>query len=228
MKKILLIVALIAASVALYAQENVTKFLGIPVDGTKEEMVRKLNQKGFVSDPYSEDLLKGEFNGRSVNISIVTNKGKVWRIMVYDAYRTDERNIKQRFNKLYEQFNNNGKYMLASFSDCSIPDDEDISYEMSVNNKRYEAPFYQLPEDYDETTLMEEMQSNILSKYTVEELAELTEEERNNLIITASFMYIVDKYSNNSVWFMISEAYGQYFIVIYYDNELNRAHGEDL
>ena len=30
------------------------------------------------------------------------------------------------------------------------------------------------------------------------------------------------------VWFMISENYGQYYITMFYDNEYNRANGEDL
>lgn len=30
------------------------------------------------------------------------------------------------------------------------------------------------------------------------------------------------------VWFMISEHYGEYLIVMYYDNEYNHSDGEDL
>lgn len=30
------------------------------------------------------------------------------------------------------------------------------------------------------------------------------------------------------VWFMISEYGGKYYITMYYDNEYNRANGEDL
>lgn len=30
------------------------------------------------------------------------------------------------------------------------------------------------------------------------------------------------------VWFMISEHYGKYYITMFYDNEYNRANGEDL
>ena len=45
-----------------FAQEDVTKFLGIPVDGFKPEMIRKLKAKGFVEHPYRTDELVGEFN----------------------------------------------------------------------------------------------------------------------------------------------------------------------
>lgn len=30
------------------------------------------------------------------------------------------------------------------------------------------------------------------------------------------------------VWFRICESYGKYYIAMYYDNEYNRSHGEDL
>ena len=65
--------------VSMQAQEDVTKFLGIPVDGTEEEMIQKLKAKGFWMD---EDvgMLRGEFNGVDVYVTIATNKGKVRRV----------------------------------------------------------------------------------------------------------------------------------------------------
>lgn len=35
-------------------------------------------------------------------------------------------------------------------------------------------------------------------------------------------------YKMRPVWFMISELYGEYGIYMFYDNEYNRANGEDL
>lgn len=69
-------------SVSLYAQKDVTQFLGIPVDGYKPEMIKKLKDKGFTISPYNKDVLVGEFNGTKVNIHVVTNNNKVYRIMV--------------------------------------------------------------------------------------------------------------------------------------------------
>lgn len=40
--------------------------------------------------------------------------------------------------------------------------------------------------------------------------------------------YTSDIMSKKSVWFMISESFGKYRILMYYDNEYNRANGEDL
>ena len=61
MKKFFALSFFLAFSAALFAQVEVTKFLGIPVDGTKSEMISKLKDKGFV-DVGAEGLLTGEFN----------------------------------------------------------------------------------------------------------------------------------------------------------------------
>ena len=47
MKKILSVLMLLLLSISIYAQQNVTKFLGIPVDGSKTAMIQKLKEKGF-------------------------------------------------------------------------------------------------------------------------------------------------------------------------------------
>ena len=71
MKK-LLIIAMLFMSTMANAQKEVTKFLGIPVDGLKPAMMQKLKAKGFV---YNQrlDCLTGEFNGHDVRVSVVTN-----------------------------------------------------------------------------------------------------------------------------------------------------------
>ena len=181
MKKILSVAFLLMLSVALYAQKEVTKFLGIPVDGSKSSMIQKLKNKGFVYYP-SADYLKGEFNGQQVDVFIATNNNKVYRIMVCDKNDWDEGQIKIRYNTLCRQFANNQKYVPISAEELS--ESEDISYEMTVHNKQYQAAYAQLPAD--------------------------------------------DDLTKRIVWFTISELYGKYYIAIYYDNEFNRAHGEDL
>ena len=125
-----------------------------------------------------------------VLIFIATNNNKVCRIAVADKNKTDAQSIKIRFNTLCRQFENNNKYM--SLNDYVIPDDEDIRYEILVNKKRYEAIFYQKPEEF------------------------------------ISVNEYIDCLNKKSVWFMISEMYGKYYIAMFYDNEYNRAQGEDL
>ncbi len=38
----------------------------------------------------------------------------------------------------------------------------------------------------------------------------------------------MELWRKKSVWFMISELYGKYFITMFYDNEWNHSDGEDL
>lgn len=190
MKKILLFLVLCFISIFGMAQTDVTKFLGIPVDGSKIEMIRKLKTKGFKQSPDVADVLIGKFNGTDVYVYIVTNNDKVCRIMVCDVNTMNETDIRIRFNVLCEQFKNNSKYRSFSEEDPKLKEDENISYEMTVHKKRYEADFYQIPDT------------------TVANNAEATKK---------------------LVWFMISsERYGEYYIMMFYDNEYNRAQGEDL
>ena len=231
MKKALLSLVLCCISIVGMAQTDVTKFLGIPVDGNKSDMMRKLKSKGFTQSPYAEGVLTGEFNGMDVNVHIVTNNDKVCRIMVCDANTMDEASIRIRFNVLCEQFKNNSKYCSLSEEDPKIKEGEDISYEMSAHNKRYEAIFYQR---LDTTTanckeeIIEEIQSLIYSKYTKEQIENPSEEISQDLY-KMEINYALYKGTKKPVWFMISsDGYGEYYIIMYYDNEYNRAHGEDL
>ena len=139
---------LLAFTIAVYAQQEkeVTQFLGIPVDGSKTEMIKKLQAKGFQRTEdaeFSGADLEGEFNGYNVYIIIVTNNNKVYRIAVVDKYEFNEADIKRRFNKLCNQFANNPKYI--SLQDYTIPESENIQYEKIVNKKRYEADYFQRP-----------------------------------------------------------------------------------
>lgn len=146
-KTFILCSALLTLTPWCNAQDRALKFLGIPVDGYKSEMIQKLRDKGYTySKNGGEDVLTGEFNGTDVNIYIKTNNNKVWRIYIADDDTRDEYQIKLRFNTLCEQFKKNPRY-TALLEDQKIPMDEDISYEMNINDKRYEAAFYQIPDD---------------------------------------------------------------------------------
>lgn len=151
MKMILFLSFLFMTAISTFAQNDVTTFLGIPVDGFKSEMKKKLIAKGF-TEVGSKEFLEGEFNGTDVYVSIVTNNNKVYRIMLSDVTEQDAANIKIRFNRLVRQFENNKRYI--STKHFTLSDDEDIAYEMSVHDKIYEAVFYQVsntPEEDSET-----------------------------------------------------------------------------
>lgn len=200
MRTLFLSIALCLLSMTGNAQTDVTKFLGIPVDGSKSEMVGKLKAKGFKLSPIMDDMLTGQFNGGDVQVFIATNNEKVCRIMVSDANAVDEGNIKIRFNRLYDQFKDNPKYMEYSDS-ARIDDSEDISYEMSIHNKRYQAVFCQLP-DISSTDYEDGLEALIFSKYTKEQLQDPTEEISKDLQ-AMSFQYYMEKAVKKPVWFMI-------------------------
>ena len=226
MKKALLSLVLCCISIVGMAQTDVTKFLGIPVDGNKSDMMRKLKSKGFTQSPYAEGVLTGKFNGMDVNVHIATNNDKVCRIMVCDANTMDEASIRIRFNVLCEQFKNNSKYCSLTEEDPKLKEDENISYEMIVHKKRYEAIFYQLP-DTTAANFTEGFKSLIYSKYTKEQMENPSEIISQDIDKMAA-MYALDIATKKPVWFMISENYGRYYITMFYDNEYNRANGEDL
>ena len=142
MKRAFLFLILFTLVVGVRGQTEVTKFLGIPVDGTKAEMISKLKAKGFSSSKFDKDVLEGEFNGRDVLVFIITNNHRVWRIMVGDMNLQGETGTKILFNTLLRQFENNPKYMAYGINH-PIPESEDISYEINVHDKRYEAAFCQ-------------------------------------------------------------------------------------
>ena len=223
MRNIFLILTLVLLGIS-NAQKDVTQFLDIPVDGYKPEMIKKIKSRGFTIDNEIEDVLSGEFNGTQVYISILTNNNKVWRIAVWDENTTDETNIKIRFNKLIRQFSKNNRYREEEDSTLvgyTIPKDEDISYEMSVNNKRYEAIFKQKSLKYD--SLNEEivkfeakdtLNDDEFKKYTKLLIEKLGEEFNSRY---------------KQVWFMISEeAFDKYRIIIFYENLYNEADGSGL
>ena len=159
MRKFLTLLAMIAISAGVLAQKEVTKFLGIPVDGSPTEMIEKLKAKGFKTeegfrrdvtvgliDWDGPEVLTGRFNGERVRVYIEVETNKVWRICLRDKNTRDETQIKIRFNTLVRQFEGNGKY-VPLVDEQTIADDEDISYQMTVNKKQYQAGFVQKGED---------------------------------------------------------------------------------
>lgn len=214
--------------IIMFAQKDVTTFLGIPVDGYKSEMRKKIIAKGFTPNKYDgTEFFEGEFNGTDVHLFIGTNNNKVYRIMLCDVKTRSEADIIIRFNNLIHQFEKNERYI--SILDESIPDSEDISYEMMVHNKVYDAHFYQKP-DYskvDTVALQNQIQQQILSKYPQEELDNPSEDLREE-ILEAALKIEFDLLSKKLVWFRICESYGEYYITMFYDNEYNHADGEDL
>ena len=144
MKKILSLAFLLMLSLSVFAQRQVTKFLGIPVDGSRTAMIQKLKAKGFRYNSYVKGL-EGKFNGTNVLIYVQTNKNKVWRIIVTYKDSYDEEQIKAHYNLLINQFSNNPRYKVLDAEE--LTDKDDIVYEVSFHKKQYQAVFCQLPDD---------------------------------------------------------------------------------
>lgn len=234
MNRLLSLTLLFILSVAACAQERyVTHFLGIPVDGSKAEMLRKLREKGF--RPSAIGDLEGEFNGRDVHLSVVTKRDRVWRILVKDATPSSKTGIIIRFNRLCHQFQDNPKYMSFR-DDQTISDDEDVSYEITVHDKRYEAAFYQnYPTVLDTAQLYEKLTPLLAERFSEDEIANMTEDERDTLVSLMVKYYDLTLRADalkRSVWFMIDkDRYSSsYFrILMFYDNEFNSGDdGSDL
>ena len=219
----ILVIMMLMLPIILYAQKDVTQFLGIPVDGNKSEMIQKLKDKGFTINPHEEDILDGEFNGTDVRIIIATNNNKVRRIAVVDANPTSEANIKIRFNNLLQQFQNNKKYLYtpdSTIAKYTIPQDEDISYELLVHKKTYQLIFYQRTAVYDSLTL----QINTLKE------KQASNNTDTDQLVTLFTNQIKETYKcfNKKVWVNLSKSSGGYYITIFYDNVDNEANGEEL
>lgn len=246
MKKILILAMTVILSAGAFAQREVTKFLGIPVDGTKQSMIQKLKAKGFTYDQQT-DYLYGEFNGEKVRISVQTQGNKVWRLAITDEIDRNENQIRIRFNNLVSQFENNNKYTPLKDSQ-TLSDNEGISYEISVHDKQYEAIFYQYskdaPEFTDTLTLQKEYRERYakelkqieeyLSQFSEEQLENPTEEmeENSNKISNwsneSAIEMIIDLLNKRMVWFTIGGGPAKYYITIFYENNYNKADGSDL
>lgn len=227
MKRLCLIVFIIlSSSVISFAQKDVTRFMGIPVDGSKSQMIRKLEAKGFERLYYDSDALTGEFNGRDVTIFIDTNKGNVSRLSVLYASTVSERIVKTLYNNLCYQFANNSKYLCPSIEE--IPDDESISYEMSVNGKEYTVLLLQKSEGWGDSEYPENVVSALKEKYSDDYISSHQDEIKQEY----NKLFDIEKEitSNKIVWFTIvkGEYSNEYSIAIYYENEYNNANGEDL
>ncbi len=175
MKKALFTALLSLITIIAFGQNSNSgpiKFLGIPIDGTESQFVAKLRSKGFTYNSLCE-CYKGQFNGSLVEVYIHTNHNVVDRVYVAFPYTTEE-NIRIDFNTLLNQFRENKKYRDLSLN-TEIPEDEDISYEITANNKRYQASFSYFDGDRDKAEFIDKLVDGYSEFFTNEELDSLRE-----------------------------------------------------
>lgn len=236
-KLVFTLLMLLTLSLSAQQYQYTVKFLGIPVDGSKSEMISQLKKKNFKYDSYN-DQLTGKFNGEKVIVMIHTNNNDIVdRLYVTDSYDSNSSNIRIRFNLLLNQFKNNDNYIEFLEHNELIADSENIGYEMQVHDKRYQAAFHQ------ERTI-EEVQrlwndSTYVKKWIIDNGFEHVWDSLYNSFSVEEYnkkawdifygSHRLDAVLGNDVWFMISDfGYNKYRIVLFYDNNRNRSNGEDL
>ena len=224
----LIIFAMMSFCLSAQRQE-VTTFLNIPVDGSIAHFKREILSKGFAWSPRMK-CYSGEFNGVDVGLSIVTQKNKVWRVTLLDAEFQDEAQVKIRFNKLCSQFERNKRYIQNPFFEIGqqmIPEGEDISHEMDVNDKVYEACLYQIPDNMDVEKETEEIYEAARKGFSDEELENPSEEVKNKYLHSVLDGW-AEVFGKRVVWFKIVRIGREYGIAMFYDNPFNQADGSDL
>ena len=151
----------------------------------------------------------------------------------------DAGQIRIRFNNLIHQFENSNDKYYYTVPNNPIPEDEDISYEISVNNKQYSAEFIYNPL-YGNDELRDRLVNEVIEELGLEKIKDektaggitygefYSDKDNYNQLVSSVVGLKVFQMSKGSVWFQIFEYYGKYYIGLYYDNLINKPNGEDL
>lgn len=100
--------------------ESAIRFLGVPIDGSRQYMLNRLKAIGFVDS--NRDFLEGQFNGEPVKVFVHTYHDKVDRIIVvFDT--VPEMNLREQYNNLLALFQTSKKYKPIQVS-RAIPKDD--------------------------------------------------------------------------------------------------------
>lgn len=239
MKKLIFVFVMLL-TLSLNAQtDGVIQFMGIPVDGTKTEMISKLKQKGFTYDN-ANDVFNGEFDGQEIIGKISIYKNKVYSIrLTYDVYGFNKSLVISKYNSLVQKYDLNKKYYSnisfeLDLKSYMIDSNEDISYEMT-NGKSYTAKYYyKYGKDFSDTTGLFQYKTELYN--TIHHIAysrgEIYEKELLDDLDdeTIKAFFFVDKLEQDVVGFYIVDGVniGTYNIVIDYINKRNSPNGDDL
>ena len=139
MKRIILLVTMVVFSLAVYSQRDATKFLGIPMDITKGEMIQKLEAFGF-SYRANSDYLRGWFNDEQVDVYIRSQNNRITEIRVVELKLRTQSDVLSRFDQLVSQFEKNDNYAFQWRKQNNVIIH---SSGYSFNYKDKKATFYQ-------------------------------------------------------------------------------------
>lgn len=230
---------LIFLTLSLNAQnDGVIKFLGIPVDGTKEEMISRLKQKGFVFN--NEIMFQGEFNGSKIYGGIEAYHDRVYQIrFFYDNEGFDKSVVINKFNSLVLQYDTNEKYMsninldkvIRNIDSYLIDTYEDLAYELKRGKVYMAQYYYTVDKDPSDTTGYFQYKKEQYRKFS-NSIMLLKEEDRDKFLhdITSPEVFYMHRLEQDMVRFYITEGigYGKFNIMIEYFNRRNAPNGEDL
>ena len=200
--------------------EKALKFMGIPIDGSKDDMVAALMEKGFKQD-WGDEYLTGIFNGENVKVFISTNHGIVDRIRVVYPSTNDSNDTRVKFNTLLSKMNRNAKYVSVS-PRPEIPAGESVGLISYGDSKHYDTAYFFLMPDADQAQWKGEFNAAYKKKYT-KPVKDLSYDELEEVLFCLPTR--IRSAISGIVWLAITNVD---HINIYYDNLQNRPRGEDL
>lgn len=229
------IITLIMTAMLLSVGYSQIVFKGVPVDGTRAEMIRKLKQKGFKFDA-KEESFDGEFNGDKISGIILDYKDKVYGIrFIYDVSGFSKALVINRFNGLVQSYETSNKYQpdevykVSNDIDSYLIDTyEDIDYEMK-KGRVYDAQYlYNVGKYPEDTTGYYLYKKEMTDKYADFYKAKHHEELFEKLLSPGAF-YIY-RLERDIVHFYIIPGFttGTYNIMFDYHNRRNAPNNEDL
>ena len=198
---------------------NTLTFVGVPIGGTKSQMIKALETKGFEVD-YKEEMT-GMFNGEEVTVKISTNRGIVDRILVEYPVHFNVNDNRIKYNMLLSRFNRNAKYVSVN-PRTEIPADEEIFWKLNANSKYYDAVYFYLQKGIDAGQWVDRFKKEFQKQYN-KPLTGLSYEEMEESL------FCLPKDISDAVcgvvWFTMVNIS---CISINYINFKNRPRGEDL
>lgn len=222
---IFLIVAVLCPLLAAGQQKQLPvnptiTFLGVPVDGTKSDIINALTSKGFAYD-MDEDGMFGEFMGESAFVHLSENKaGKVCRLMVYFHTKESAKENIEVYNKLINRFNADSTTYWSFYEEELLAENANLDSLLNIGENIWAD--YLLSQQIDTAAYLKNVFATMLSKYTPEQIKNPTEEQR--LETVAIMQTEVSKLHNGRVFIILfkdEDEGGKFCVCIYFYNQKN-------
>lgn len=202
------------------SDETALKFLGLPIGGTKKQMMEALKTRGFNID-YGNESMTGMFNGEEVKLFLTTNHGIIDKIKVIYPYCSEENDTRIKYNMLLSRFNRNAKYICVN-PRAEVPIDEKIYWKLEENNNTYDAIYFYLHPEVNAKDWAGKFKQEYQKHYK-KPLQSLSYEEMEEALFCLPMN--VSAAVSGVVWFTMTSIH---YININYINFKNRPRGEDL